>query len=329
MSAFRADLRARAAATPRRIALPEAEESRTLFAVRTVLEDRLATPVLVGDPDRVRPLLAEHDLPADLEIVDPAAPAPERVARLVERRRHRGMTEPEATERIRDPLLTAALMVGGGEVDGSVAGAITSTGDVLRAAFWGVGPAEGVRTVSSAFYLTVPDFRGRGREVLTYTDAGVVQYPEAGDLADIASAAVDARRRIVGDEPVVAFLSHSTKGSADGHSIDRVREGLRLFRERRPEVPADGEFQADAALIEAVGRRKAPGSEVAGRANVLVFPDLDSANIAYKLTERLAGADAVGPIVQGLRRPCNDLSRGSKPADIVDVVCVTACMAAP
>jgi phosphate acetyltransferase len=191
-----------------------------------------------------------------------------------------------------------------------------------------VGAAPGIRNVSSSFYMVVPDFRGRGPEVLSFTDCAIVPDPDAEQLCDIAVAATLARRLVVGDEPRVAFLSYATLGSAGGPSVERVRSALALFRERMPDVDADGELQADAALMLDVGERKAPGSPVAGHANVLVFPDLDAGNIGYKLTQRLAGAAAVGPIVQGLRRPCNDLSRGASVGDIVDVACVTALLAA-
>jgi phosphate acetyltransferase len=220
-----------------------------------------------------------------------------------------------------------ALLVAAGEVDGSVAGAANATGDVLRAAFWAVGTAQGTRTVSSTMYMLAPPFRSGEAEVLSFADCAVVPHPTAGQLADIAVAAALARRRVVGDEPRVAFLSFSTAGSAEDESVTRIRDALERFRQREPHITADGELQADAALIESVARRKAPGSALAGGANVLIFPDLNAGNIAYKLVQRLAGADAIGPVLQGLRRPCNDLSRGATAADIVNVACITALLA--
>ena len=321
---FRASVRRRAAETPRRIALTEWEDDRILATVERLVADGLATPVLVGDPDGIRGRVAARGIEDAVEIVDATAPTDRHVAHLLARRGRKGLDEAGARATLSDPLHVAACMVALGEVDGTVSGCVRTTGDVMRAAFWCVGPTPGVKTVSSSFYMCVPDFRGRGPETLSYTDAAVVQYPDAAQLSDIAFAACAARRRIVGDEPVVAFLSHSTRGSAEGPTVDLMREAARLFAERAPEVASDGELQVDAAIIASVAGRKAPGSAVAGGANVLVFPNLDAGNIAYKLTERLTGGDAVGPIVQGLAAPCNDLSRGADAEDIVDTVCVTA-----
>ena len=226
-----------------------------------------------------------------------------------------------------ESLDRALDMLRDGPVDGVVAGATHTTADVVRAGLKRVGLREGVRTLSSSFFMEVADFRGRGTEVLTFTDAGVVPDPGPARLADIATEAVRVRRLVIGDEPRVAFLSYSTLGSAEGRTVGRVREAVRRFREGCPEVAADGELQADAALIPEVAHAKAPGSAAGGNANILVFPSLDAANIAYKLVQRLAGALALGPILQGLNAPLNDLSRGVSAGEIVHVAAITALMA--
>ncbi|HEX6747911.1 MAG TPA: phosphate acetyltransferase [Longimicrobium sp.] len=325
---FLSTIRTRARDRLRRLVFPEGHDARTLEAVTRIVADGLAIPLVIGG-DLTRADL--DDLGAvDVEVVDPATD-PRRAglaARLHERRRAKGMTEEEALRAVADPLLYGALMVGAGHADGSVAGAANTTGDVIRAAIYGVGPAPGIRTVSSSFYMVVPPFRSDDAEVLTFTDGAVIPDPTAEQLADIALAAAEARPRVVGDAPRVAFLSYSTVGSAQGPSIEKVREALAIFRAKSPDIPADGELQVDAALIESIGSKKAPGSPVAGRANILVFPDLDAGNIAYKLVQRLAHAEAIGPLLQGLAKPCNDLSRGASVDDIVNTACLTSLMAA-
>ena len=325
---FLETIRQKAKDRPRTLIMPEGFDQRTLEAAARLSAEGLAKPIVIGG-ELTRADLDRMGATA-VEVVDPQHdPRRAQLAeRLYQRRKHKGMTEEDALRLSGDVLMFGALMVGAEMVDGSVAGAANTTGDVIRAALYGVGAAEGVRTVSSSFYMVTPPFRSEETEVITFTDGAVVPDPTAEQLADIAIAAAAARSKIVGDEPRVAFLSYSTVGSGGGPSVDKVKQALEIFRSKAPHVQVDGEMQADAALIASVGAKKAPGSTVAGHANVLVFPDLDAGNIAYKLVDRMAHAEAVGPILQGLARPCNDLSRGATVDDIVHTACITSLTAA-
>jgi phosphate acetyltransferase len=330
---------ARASTLGARVAFGEAGDERVLAAAMRLKREGVATPVLVVDEAGS----AEARMHG-LECVDPSGDprASGLAAALLAARAKHGMTAAEAAKLSRDPLAFAIWLVKTGAVDAAVGGAVRTTRELMHFALWLIGPAESVKTVSSAFYMVVPPFRAglaansrplsvdvpgapSVSEVLTFTDCSVVPNPTAAQLADIAIAAADARRKIVGDEPRVALLSYSTRGSGgDGGSIATVQAAVALLKDRAPSLAVDGDLQADAALIADVAARKAPASTVAGRANILVFPNLDAGNIAYKLTERLAQAKAIGPILQGLAMPVSDLSRGADADAIFHVAAVTA-----
>jgi phosphate acetyltransferase len=325
---FLEELRARSRRAKRSILFPEATDQRVLEACGRLVRAELAHPTLFGSPAAIAAAAdtAGLDL-SGIEVRDPAAgDLRDRVTEVLVDASAGRLSTDEARARAADPLMSGAALVAMGEMDGIVAGAVRSTSEVIRAGLSAIGPAPGVRTISSAFYMGLRDFRGVGEEVLTFTDAGVVPEPTPEQLVEIARSACEARTRIVGDEPRIAFLSFSTLGSAEGPAVDRMREAARAFRKIEPTVASSGELQVDAALMPDVAARKAPQDPVAGRANVLVFPDLNAGNIAYKLVQRLARAVALGPILQGLRRPLNDLSRGATAEDVELVACITALM---
>jgi phosphate acetyltransferase len=245
-------------------------------------------------------------------------------AQLYERRKHKGMTLDQARDLIRNPLYYGDMMVSQGLADACVAGANNTTGDVIKAGLYAVGTAPGIKTVSSCFLMILPDRTTGGEIPYIYSDCAVLPNPTAEQLADIALAAAQMRRDLVGDEPYVALLSYSTYGSASGELVDKVKQATALVKKMAPNLKADGELQVDAAVVPAVGEKKAKGSPVAGKANVLIFPDLNAGNISYKITERLAGAAAIGPIMQGMAKPVMDLSRGCKADDIVSVMAIAA-----
>ncbi len=323
-------IKQKARAGKKRVVLPEGTEERMIQATRKILAEGLAEVTLLGDEGRIGKLAESSDLDLSrIKVVQPASsPKLEEYAQeYYQLRKHKGMTPERAREILKDVLFYGAMMVRKGEVDGFVAGSVNTTADVMRAGIQIIGTAPGISSVSSSFIMILPEFLGVKDKVFVFADCAVIPDPDPAGLASIAISSAKTMQDLIGEEPKVAMLSFSTKGSAQHDLVTKVKEATRIVKELRPGLKIDGELQADAAVIPQVAKKKAPDSIIGGDANVLIFPDLNSGNIAYKLVQRMARAEAIGPIIQGLAKPANDLSRGCSVDDIVNVVAIAMTLA--
>lgn len=327
---FLEKVRRSASALGKRVVLPEVSDPRILAAAAEMLAQGVARPVLVGQRDAIVRFAAEKQLGIEAaEFVDPESSGwlPAFADHLMERRKHRGMKREEADQLARNPLTFAACMVGTGRADAAVGGSTYPTADLIRAAIYAIGPAEGFKTVSSFMAVDLPNNEFGWDGTLFYSDIGTVIVPTAEQLADIAIATADSFKALTGEEPRVALLSFSTRGSAKHGNQEKVAQAAAMAAKRRPDLYIDGEMQADAALVPSVAAKKGVTGPVGGRANVLIFPDLDAGNICYKITERIAHARVCGPVLQGLARPMSDLSRGCTASSITDAAAVVSLQA--
>ena len=324
------EIKLRAKKEIKTIVLPEAEDLRTLKAVDIIAKDEFCKIVLVGNIEETNKMAKENGLDiSKAEIIDPnkSEDYNEFVQSFYELRKHKGMTEEEAKELMKKPVFFGMMMIKQGKADGLVSGACHSTADTLRPALQILKTAPGTKLVSSFCVLDVPNCEFGENGVLVFADCGLNQKPNEEELSEIAISTAKSYKQIIGKEPRVAMLSYSTFGSAKAEEVDKVRNATNLVKEKDPSVLVDGEMQFDAAIVPSVAKIKAPESSVAGKANTFVFPDLQAGNIGYKLVERLAKAEAYGPICQGMAKPVNDLSRGCKAEDIVGVIAITCVQA--
>ncbi len=321
-------IKKKAIADRKRIVLPEGDEPRTVQAASIIAQQKIADVLLLGDEEKIKKTAGDLDL-TGVTIINPekSDKLQEYANQFYEMRKSKGVTQETALQTCKDTLYFAVMMIKNKEADGMVSGAIHSTGDTLRPALQVIKTAPGISIVSSCFLMEIPNKKYGDDGVMVFADCAININPNADELAAIAVATAETAKSLAGIDPRIAMLSFSTKGSAKHEFVDKVAQATAKVKEIAPQLNVDGELQADAALVESVGQLKSPGSPVAGKANVLVFPDLQAGNIGYKLVQRLAGADAVGPICQGLARPVNDLSRGCSVEDIVSVVAITAVQA--